>query len=181
MNKNTDRKRDKVLNSGNKKFEFRKEWLIPLVIVAAGLLIVFRPLWSRNGEGNLNFGNSFVSYERVKAKDGKVAIPVSQFTDNKAKYFVYKFPEEAVFFFMLKSSDGVIRAAFDSCDVCFREKKGYRQEGDIMICNNCGQAFPSKLINVEKGGCNPAPLQRQTIGDEVVLHVSDIYEGMKYF
>jgi uncharacterized membrane protein len=86
-----------------------------------------------------------------------------------------------VYFFVLKSSDGVIRAAFDSCDVCFRERKGYRQEGDLMICNNCGQAFPSVRINIEKGGCNPAPLERTTLGSDVVLQVSNIYRGVGYF
>ena len=91
-----------------------------------------------------------------------------------------EFPQKSVYFFVLKSSDGVIRAAFDSCDVCFRERKGYRQEGDLMICNNCGQAVPSVRINIEKGGCNPAPLERSTVGSNVVLKVPDICRGVGY-
>ncbi len=81
----------------------------------------------------------------------------------------------------MKSSDGVMRAAFDACDVCFREKKGYRQEGDVMVCNNCGQRFPSTKINVLKGGCNPAPLGRTVQGDSLVINASDIEQGGWYF
>ena len=79
------------------------------------------------------------------------------------------------------SSDGVVRAAFDACDVCFREKKGYSQDGDLMVCNNCGLVFPSERINIEKGGCNPAPLERKTVGNNVLISVSDIYKGLKFF
>ena len=153
-------KRDRVLNN-NKRTGFRPEWLIPIVILAVGVTFI---AWPRNPEGNLKFGNSFVSYKRAKAKDGKVVLPAADFDDGRAHYYAYKFPEKTVLFFVLKSQDGVIRAAFDACDVCFHEKKGYHQEGDLMVCNNCGQTFPSNRINVEQGGCNPAPLERQTAG-----------------
>ena len=171
-------KRDRVLKN-NKKFEFRKEWLIPIAILLIGVgFIIF---WPRDNGGTLNFGNALVSYKRLKAKDGIVELPISDFDDGQARYYAYKFPEKAVFFFALKSSDGVIRAAFDACDVCFQAKKGYKQDGDLMICNNCGQMFPSVRINVEKGGCNPAPLERSTVGNELVISVSDLYRGLKYF
>ncbi|MDP2167292.1 MAG: Fe-S-containing protein, partial [Thermodesulfovibrionales bacterium] len=61
------------------------------------------------------------------------------------------------------------------------EKKGYRQEGDIMVCNNCGQAFPSTQINVIKGGCNPAPIERHVEGDYLIMRASDIEVGRMYF
>jgi len=109
-------------------------------------------------------------------------IPISSINDGKAHF--YEFPSvtgKTIRFFVLKSSDGVFRAAFDACDVCFREKKGYRQEGDIMVCNNCGMKFPSTKINVEKGGCNPSPLERAVVGDSLVIRKSDIEAGVRYF
>ena len=75
----------------------------------------------------------------------------------------------------------MIRAAFNACDVCYLDKKGYRQEGDDMVCNNCGQRFPSELINEVRGGCNPSPLVRTIEGDEVVIRVDDILSGARYF
>jgi uncharacterized membrane protein len=46
-----------------------------------------------------------------------------------------------------------------------------------MVCNNCGQRFPSVKINEIKGGCNPAPLNRKVVGDKLVIKVADIIEG----
>ena len=107
----------------------------------------------------------------------------SDFADGKAKYYSYKTPQGLdIRYFLLKSSDGVIRAAFDSCDTCWSAGKGYRQEGDFMVCNNCGLRFASVKINEIKGGCNPAPLTRATRGDKIVVKVKDIIEqGSFYF
>ena len=107
----------------------------------------------------------------------------SSFSDGKAKYYAYQTPDGLnIRYFILKSSDGVIRAAFDSCDTCWTAGKGYRQEGDNMVCNNCGLKFASVKINEVKGGCNPAPLTRAMRGDKVVIKVKDIVaEGAFYF
>jgi uncharacterized membrane protein len=111
-----------------------------------------------------------------------VTVPVSTFDDGKAKYFSYQAPDgKTIKFFALKSSDGVIRAAFDACDVCYQSKKGYRQEGNFMVCNNCGQRFVSTRINEIKGGCNPSPLEREIEGGNLVIAVADILTGSRYF
>ena len=174
MSREETDKRQKVL-AGNKKFEFRIEWLIPLAVVVAGVLII---VWPRNSEGPSRAGGS---HSRVKANDGIVAFPVSTFDDQKAKYYTYKFPEKSVNFFVLKSSDGVVRVAFDACDVCFAARKGYQQSGDSVVCRNCGQVFPSNRINVEKGGCNPAPLERTVVDGDLIIKVTDLYAGLRFF
>jgi len=111
-----------------------------------------------------------------------VAYSQSQFADGKAKYFHYKTPAgKTVRYFIVRSSDGVIRAAFDACDVCWPANKGYYQEGDFMICKNCGKRFPTAQVNVVQGGCNPAPLKRQIAGNQLILQVKDILAGETYF
>ena len=75
----------------------------------------------------------------------------------------------------------MVRAAFDACDVCFGAHKGYRQQGDLMICNNCNQQFPSVKINEVKGGCNPGPLERTVEGTDLVIRSTDIAAGSGYF
>ena len=109
--------------------------------------------------------------------------PVSDFADGTAKYYSFKSPQGLdIRYFIMRSSDGVIRAAFDSCDTCWSAGKGYRQEGDNMVCNNCGLRFASIKINEIKGGCNPAPLTRAEINGQVVIKVKDIIEeGSFYF
>lgn len=111
-----------------------------------------------------------------------VVIPAAQFDDGQARFFTYDAASgKTVRFFVMKSGDGVIRAAFDACDVCYREKRGYRQQGDHMLCVNCGQTFRSTDINVLQGGCNPAPLDRAVADGQVVLKAADLEQGAFYF
>ncbi|WP_163337714.1 DUF2318 domain-containing protein [Desulfopila sp. IMCC35008] len=132
----------------------------------------------------LDDGNAFSlfgSYKSVKAVNGEVHIPVKSVDDGKAHHFKYNGGGVVVKFFVIKSRDGVIRAAFDACDVCFPAGKGYTQDGEFMICNNCGRRFHSTRINVEQGGCNPAPLNRKITGDQLVIRADDILAGGRYF
>ena len=111
----------------------------------------------------------------ITATNGKLEIPVAEVSDGKAHHFQVKSDDGTmVTFFVLKSADGVLRAAIDACDVCYRSGLGYYQEGDNMVCKNCGQKFASNKINVIKGGCNPAPLNRAVVGDKLVIQMRDI-------
>ena len=114
------------------------------------------------------------------ASDGFRA-PLAELADGKAHYYKHEADGKTIAFFLLKSSDGEVRAAFDACDVCFPARLGYRQEGDQMVCNNCGNRFASRSINVVSGGCNPAPLDRMIEGDYVVIQTADIEAGARYF
>lgn len=119
--------------------------------------------------------------QAVQSSKGVVKIPLVQVNDGAAHFFHYTVRGRDIRFFVLKSSDGVIRAAFDACDVCYKEKKGYSQAGDFMICNNCRNRFPSTKVNVLKGGCNPAPLEKTVLGSTLVIKVQDILKGEPYF
>jgi uncharacterized membrane protein len=110
-----------------------------------------------------------------------VSLPVATFDDGKAHYFQHKTGDITIRYFVIKSADGVIRAAFDACDVCWPAGKGYAQEGDFMVCRNCGQRFHSTQVNEVKGGCNPAPLERRVENGKLVIRVNHILEGKSYF
>lgn len=147
--------------------------------VMPALMLVFVLTIGVAGNAHALFG--FGKYTTVEAQDGVVTIPVADVDDGKAHHFVFKKGNNEVKFFLLKSNDGVIRAAFDACDVCFREKKGYDQDGEFMICNNCGMRFHSSRINEVKGGCNPSPLKRTYDDTTVTIKVRDIMSGRGYF
>jgi uncharacterized membrane protein len=115
------------------------------------------------------------------AQGSDIRYPVSLFADGKARHFDYRVNGLTIRYFVLKSADGIIRAAFDACDVCWPAGKGYYQEGDEMVCRNCGRRFTSVLINEVKGGCNPAPLHRTIQGDQLIIKTEDIVQGQSYF
>lgn len=166
-----EEKREAVVSGSTNKGSSKSTFVgIGVAVVVAALV------------GFIIFGGGGSSaFTPVSAEAGVVKLPVSEVNDGKAHFYTYSGKGRDVNFFVLRSSDGVIRAAFDACDVCYREKKGYRQVGDLMVCNNCGQQFPSVKINVLRGGCNPAPLDRQVEGGYLVLKASDIEGGAFYF
>ena len=143
--------------------------IVPLIIMAAigGSFLFFAP----RGEG-----------ASATNPGEQISYPVKNFPDGKARFYQYKAGDGTLIkYFIIKSSDGVIRAAFDACDVCWPEGKGYEQKGDYMVCRNCGKRFASIKVNEVKGGCNPAPLNRQVSGDQTMIKVKDILEGRQYF
>jgi len=164
------------MSQGNKKELFtgerRRRKLLPYVLLFTLLIGGLAFFFTLTGDSAIE----------VSGSGGFVKISLADVNDGKAHFFKYNTGSgKDVKFFVLKSADGVIRAAFDSCDVCYAAKKGYRQEGDRMVCNNCGQRFPSTGINEVRGGCNPAPLERAIDGGIVLIRAGDIETGSVYF
>lgn len=151
-----------------------KKALVTSVVVSL-FSVAFFPQQSRA------FLGLFSQYSSVKAIDGTIKIPLADVNDGKVHYYVYKDGDREIKFFVIKSRDGVIRAAFDSCDVCYPAKKGYSQNGDYMVCNNCGRGFHSTQVNVVEGGCNPAPLQRTISDNQLTIKEKDILPGGRFF
>ncbi|MBL7205106.1 MAG: DUF2318 domain-containing protein [Desulfobacteraceae bacterium] len=146
--------------------------LAVLVIAAAAFFV------TRNNGGATVAADS----SKTDASATSITYPVELFADGKARHFRHKVDDAiTIQYFILKSSDGVIRAAFDACDVCWPAGKGYQQSGDVMICRNCGRKFASVKVNEVKGGCNPAPLNRKVEDGKVVLQINDILPGKQYF
>ena len=110
-----------------------------------------------------------------------IRIPLSDL-GSQAKFFNYTTADnKKMRFFALRSSDGSFRVALDACDTCYHAGKGYHQEGDDMVCNNCGQHFPSAQVNDVHGGCNPVGLPRAVEGDALVVKTSDLEARRQYF
>ena len=169
-------KKAAVLGTGKKGHHTLAAIVTCVVLIAGGIYFVIH---------RMNAGNGYVSPVEAQvsanASQTQFAHPVALFEDGNARHFEYKGSGVTIKYFILKSSDGVIRAAFDACDVCWRSGKGYYQVGDYMVCRNCGQKFASVKVNEVKGGCNPSPLTRSIQGDNVVIRINDILEGNQYF
>lgn len=111
-----------------------------------------------------------------------VKIPVAELADGKAKFFTYSTASnKTVRFFVMRSSDGVYRAAFDACDECFHAKQGYFQDGDDMVCRKCGRHFRSTKINEVSGGCNPIGVSRVVADGQLMISARDLESGAAYF
>lgn len=118
----------------------------------------------------------------VSPVNGELLHPLAFFADGQAKHFVLETADGVgIRYFILQTGDGIVRTAFDTCDVCWRAKMGYVQEGDMMICRNCDMRFPTSTIGEVRGGCNPAHLKNEVRQENVVIFLEDILEGRHYF
>ena len=147
-----------------------------LVLAAVGIYLVM------NASGNNPASTPVATNpapDGTEARDVRIALSELSST---AKFFDYKLSDnKPVRFFVIKSSDGVYRAALDACDTCYHAKKGYHQQGDDMICNNCGLHFHSSQINEVHGGCNPVSLPRTIDGNQLVIKASELETRGRYF
>jgi len=154
---------------------------LPLLLTLVGALMAAGGAYYVTWTDTRNSISDTAAQTAAIVDNTRVAYPVSLFEDGMARHYEYSADGITIRYFILKSADGVIRAAFDACDVCWPSGKGYYQEGDEMICRNCGRRFSSNRINEVKGGCNPAPLNRRVENDQLIINVADIMEGKSYF
>jgi len=91
---------------------------------------------------------------------------------------------QGIDFFVVESSGGSVKTAFNACDVCYGSQKGYRQEGNDMICNNCGNHYAIAGLgtkNLKGGGCWPGYLPSTIEGDYLVIKKTDLEAGRYRF
>ncbi len=93
-----------------------------------------------------------------EVKDADIVIPIADVTE-EAKFYPAEIDGTKIEVIVVKAPDGTIRTAFNTCQVCYGSGYGYyEQDGDVLVCQNCGNRFPMDKVEVESGGCNPVPI-----------------------
>ena len=77
-------------------------------------------------------------------------------------------------FLVIHQTNGNFATALDACQICGRA--GYRQEGQNIICRNCGASIYAPSIG-EHGGCNPIPVKSTVAGGEVIVDLSALADA----
>ncbi len=79
----------------------------------------------------------------------------------KVRFYPYKLGATTMEVLALRAPDGTVRTAFNTCQVCYSSGRGYYvQDGDVLVCQNCGNRFKAAQVELIKGGCNPVPITR---------------------
>ncbi len=128
-------------------------------------------------------GFSRASYQKVSPDErGEVVIDVAGITTGQVRFFRFiNTGNQEVKFFVGRAPDGEVHVAIDANALCYKLKRGYRHEGDWVVCNKCDKAFELAEVNDGGGGCKPIPLAHQLSGDKLVLQESEILTGWRYF
>ncbi len=104
------------------------------------------------------------------AESEDLIIPLADITQD-ASFFPVVVDGTKMEVIAVKAPDGTIRTAFNTCQICYDSGRGYyKQEGDMLVCQNCGNRFPMSNVEVEAGGCNPWPIfaENKTVTDESI-------------
>ena len=95
------------------------------------------------------------------AVSGDINILKSEVSET-VKFYPYKAGKTNMEVMAVKASDATIRTAFNTCQVCYDSGRGYyKQQGDELVCQNCGNRFQLDQIEKIKGGCNPVPILKE--------------------
>ncbi len=102
----------------------------------------------------------------LRAKNGEVSIPLSALRDTNMHFYTADVNNTAIRFFIIHENGGDYIVALDACQIC--GWAGYRQQGQNVVCRNCGATIYIPSIG-QKGGCNPIPVKSAVEGANVVI------------
>ncbi len=103
------------------------------------------------------------------AANDQVRIPLSELTDQSLHFYTADVNGTVIRFLVIHKTNGDYTTALDACQICGRS--GYRQEGQNVICRNCGASIYVPSIG-DHGGCNPIPVKSSVVGGEVIVDLS---------
>jgi uncharacterized membrane protein len=115
-------------------------------------------------------------------RGGQVRIDVAGLKPQEVRFFQFlNAGNQEVHFFVGRDKAGRVQVAFDASETCAKYKRGFRQEGEWIVCNKCDKAFRLTEINSGTEGCPPIPVQHQVAGSELVIAETDILRGWRLF
>jgi high-affinity iron transporter len=103
------------------------------------------------------------------AENSQVRIPLSDLTDSSVHFYTADVNDAVIRFIVMHRGDGDYVTALDACEIC--GWSGYRQEGQNVVCRNCGATIYIPSIG-DSGGCNPIPVKSRVDNGEVIVDLS---------
>lgn len=120
----------------------------------------------------------------TNVKGNALVIPKAGIGD-KAIFFPFTIDGVKMEVFAVKASDGTIRTALNTCQVCYNSGRGwYVQEGNELVCQNCGNRFNINKIELIKNGCNPIPVTKDLkteTKDSITISADVLASGKQFF
>jgi len=149
-----------------REWEFRKQrrWSFAAAFLCLGVILMF----------TAEFVYARTSAAPPKATElvsdnGRVEVPLSDLVDSNLHYYTADVKGTLLRFIVIRKGNGDYVAALDACQIC--GWSGYRQQGQNVICRNCGAAIYVPSIG-EAGGCNPVAVKSHVDTGKLVVDLS---------
>jgi len=158
-----------MMNKNNKisKGNINKKTIIIISVIFA--VIVLLTLFSKKDAAEK-------SVEGTKPVVGGDLTIIKADVTKEAKFYGYQSNDTYMEVMAVRASDGTVRTALNTCQVCNNSGKGYYvQEGNVLVCQNCGNQFTIDQVGLVKDGCNPVPIEKdvKTEDEEKVVIKGD--------
>jgi FTR1 family protein len=160
---------DEALNSAERRrreWEYRKQrrWSFAAAFLCLAVILMFTAdfVYARTAAAP-------AQVTHLTAQDGMVEIPTSGLSDSDLHFYSADASGRPVRFFAIRKGNGDYIAALDACQIC--GWSGYRQQGQNVICRNCGAAIYVPSIG-NPGGCNPVPVKSRVQAGNLILDLS---------
>jgi high-affinity iron transporter len=154
-----------------REWQFRRQrrWSFAAAILCAAVVISLAAEFA--------YGRAVSAQSPAKvltAGDNQVRIPLSELTDASLHFYTADVSGTEIRFLVIHKTNGDYAAALDACQICGRA--GYRQEGQNIICRNCGASIYVPSIG-DRGGCNPIPVKTNVAGGVMIVDLSALADA----
>jgi high-affinity iron transporter len=114
--------------------------------------------------------------QEVTAQNNVVHIPTAAVDDGKLHFFTLNMDGTEIRFLVIRRPGGGYATALDACAIC--GPIGYRQEGQNVVCRNCGAPIYIPSIG-QSGGCNPIGFTSRVEAGQIAFDVAAIAEAAR--
>lgn len=182
-------------NYNNKSNKKSIKALLPIflgIVVVALILVAtdFLSMFKKNTDPEITSSDT-KSLSAVSSNEkGDVIIQTDSITGDPL-FYDYDLDGTTISLFALKASDGTIRTALNTCQVCNGSPYAFFElKEDQVQCQNCGNLFSLDMIGLKKGGCNPIPIMEDereesdgtiTISAEFLKNNSSLFDNWKKY
>lgn len=152
-----------------KKAKYAGAAIVSIIIVVALFAAVVRPTLDASSHRPVATAMAM----DISAGFGK--IPTDEINQT-ARWFSYNSTDGTPMrLFAVRDGTGGMHVALDACDVCYKAKRGYSQRGTDMVCNNCGNRFPTATVGEKGGGgCWPSYIAYTLVDGKAVVRLADL-------
>lgn len=112
--------------------------------------------------------------EALVAAGNIVRIPLAEMSGVSVHFYTVDVQGSTLRFLVIRKPNGDLATALDACQIC--GPIGYRQEGSVLICRNCGAPVNAAEIGAP-GGCNPIAFRSHVEGTNIVVDLSALTDA----
>lgn len=169
----------------------KNKWLLPAVVAAAVVVVVVVAVSLNTGEAK-NAASQQPSGQSVAAAgasqpaegNGPGITVNKKDVTSTATFIPYEIGNTKMELIAVRADDGTVRTSLNTCQVCWDSGRGYyKQEGNELVCQNCGNRFNINQIEKQKNGCNPVPVtsEEKTENDNTITISGDALATYKQY